>query len=234
MDLKINSRLRPLWIYTALPAVILNIGAILIFGSYYALQATKPDLVSSIQPAQAQFLAYVFVFIVEWIFAILLLRQRAAEGKTLASIMAPDGQIVKFRLLSALGLFIIFNVLFILYIPLVTALYGRWPSLSELALWQRMFMILVIPLQAAFCEELIWRGHIIPELKARGRSDFAAILLSALSFALIHGIFLIDKLLLTFILGLVTGFYYLRERNLFPLMLSHYIVDLWTFALSVL
>ncbi|OGO67001.1 MAG: hypothetical protein A2Z49_03555 [Chloroflexi bacterium RBG_19FT_COMBO_56_12] len=234
MDLKINSRLRPLWIYTALPAVILNIGAILIFGSYYALQATQPDLVSSIQPAQAQFLAYVFVFIVEWIFAILLLRQRAAEGKTLASIMAPDGQIVKFRLLSALGLFIIFNVLFILYIPLVTALYGRWPSLSELALWQRMFMILVIPLQAAFCEELIWRGHIIPELKARGRSDFAAILLSALSFALIHGIFLIDKLLLTFILGLVTGFYYLRERNLFPLMLSHYIVDLWTFALSVL
>ena len=234
MDLKINSRLRPLWIYTALPAVILNIGAILIFGSYYALQATQPDLVSSIQPAQAQFLAYVFVFIVEWIFAILLLRQRAAEGKTLASIMAPDGQIFKFRLLSALGLFIIFNVLFILYIPLVTALYGRWPSLSELALWQRMFMILVIPLQAAFCEELIWRGHIIPELKARGRSDFAAILLSALSFALIHGIFLIDKLLLTFILGLVTGFYYLRERNLFPLMLSHYIVDLWTFALSVL
>jgi len=234
MDLKINSRLRPLWIYTALPAVILNIGAILIFGSYYALQATQPDLVSSIQPAQAQFLAYVFVFIVEWIFAILLLRQRAAEGKTLASIMAPDGQIVKFRLLSALGLFIIFNVLFILYIPLVTALYGRWPSLSELALWQRMFMILAIPLQAAFCEELIWRGHIIPELKARGRSDFAAILLSALSFALIHGIFLIDKLLLTFILGLVTGFYYLRERNLFPLMLSHYIVDLWTFALSVL
>ena len=234
MDLKINSRLRPLWIYTALPAVILNIGAILIFGSYYALQATQPDLVSSIQPAQAQFLAYVFVFIVEWIFAILLLRQRAAEGKTLASIMAPDGQIVKFRLLSALGLFIIFNVLFILYIPLVTALYGRWPSLRELALWQRMFMILAIPLQAAFCEELIWRGHIIPELKARGRSDFAAILLSALSFALIHGIFLIDKLLLTFILGLVTGFYYLRERNLFPLMLSHYIVDLWTFALSVL
>ena len=234
MDLKINSRLRPLWIYTALPAVILNIGAILIFGSYYALQATQPDLVSSIQPAQAQFLAYVFVFIVEWIFAILLLRQRAAEGKTLASIMAPDGQIFKFRLLSALGLFIIFNVLFILYIPLVIALYGRWPSLSDLALWQRMFMILVIPLQAAFCEELIWRGHIIPELKARGRSDFAAILLSALSFALIHGIFLIDKLLLTFILGLVTGFYYLRERNLFPLMLSHYIVDLWTFALSVL
>jgi len=233
MNPKINSRLRPLWIYTVLPAVILNIGAVLIFGSYYALQATQPDLVSSIQPDQVQFLAYVFVFVVEWIFAILLLRQRAAGGKTLASMIAPDGNIFRFRRLPALGLFIVFNVLFILYIPLVAAVYGRWPSFSDLALWQRLFMILAIPLQAAFCEELIWRGHIIPELKAKGRSDFAAILLSAISFALIHGIFLIDKLLLTFILGLVTGFYYLRERNLLPLMLSHYIVDLWTFALSV-
>src|SRR4030067_1399454 len=99
MNQKINSHLKLLWIYAALPAVILNIGAVLIFGSYYALQATQPDLVASIRPAQVQFLAYVFVFIVEWIFAILLLRQRAAEGKTLASIMAPGGQIVKFRLL---------------------------------------------------------------------------------------------------------------------------------------
>jgi membrane protease YdiL (CAAX protease family) len=139
-----------------------------------------------------------------------------------------------FRWLPALVLFIVFNVLFVLYIPLVSALYGQWPSFSQLGLWQRLFILLAVPVQAAFCEELIWRGHIIPELKARGRTDFSAILLSALSFALIHGIFLIDKLLLTFILGLVTGFYYLRERNLIPLMVSHYIADLWTFALSVL
>jgi len=229
----IISHPRPLWIYSVLPAVILNIGAILIFGSYYALLATQPGLVASIRPTQVQFLAYVFVFIVEWIFAIMLLRQRAAEGKTLAEMIAPDGKNFGFKRLPALGLFVIFNILFILYIPLVTALYGRWPSLSDLALWQRLFMVLAVPLQAAFCEEFIWRGHIIPELKARGRSDFAAIFLSAISFALIHGIFLIDKLLLTFILGLVTGFYYLRERNLIPLMLSHYIVDLWTFAYSV-
>lgn len=233
MDKKRNSNPRPLWIYSVLPPVILNIGAILIFGSYYALQATQPDTVASITPAQVQFLAYVFVFVVEWIFAILLLRQRAAEGKTLASLIAPDGQILGFKRLSALGLFIVFNLLFILYIPFVTAMYGRWPSLSDLALWQRLFMILAVPIQAAFCEELIWRGHIIPELKTHGRSDLAAIVLSAISFSLIHGIFLIDKLLLTFILGLVTGFYYLRERNLIPLMFSHYIVDLWTFAYTV-
>ncbi len=97
-----------------------------------------------------------------------------------------------------------------------------------------MFIVLAVPVQAAFCEELIWRGHINPEYEARGRTDFSALVLSAISFALIHGIFLIDKLILTFILGLVAGFYYLRERNLLPLMVSHSIADLWTFTLTVL
>src|SRR4030067_2846440 len=111
MNPKINSHLKLLWIYAALPAVILNIGAVLIFGSYYALQATQPDLVASIQPDQVQFLAYVFVFIVEWIFAILLLRQRAAGGKTLGGMIAPAGQIFGFRRLHTLGLFIVVNIL---------------------------------------------------------------------------------------------------------------------------
>jgi membrane protease YdiL (CAAX protease family) len=223
-----------LWVYTVLPAVILNIAAILIFGSYYALQATKPDLVSSIQPDQVQFLAYAVIFVVEWAFAIVLLRQQAARGRSLVSIMAPDGQILRFKWLPALALFTVFNLLFIIYVPLVSTIYGGWPRLNHLAVWQRAFIVLAVPIQAAFCEELIWRGHIIPGLKSRGRTNFAAVLLAALSFALIHGIFLIDKLVLTFVLGLLTGFYYLRERNLLPLMISHFIADLWTFALSAL
>ena len=233
MCTKSTSHTSPLWIYTVLPAVILNIGAILLFGGYYGLQATQPELVSSIQPDQIQFLTYVFIFVVEWIFTILLLRQQASKGISFAALIAPDGQIWKFKWLPALALFIVFNLLFIIYIPLVTLIYGQWPRLETLLIWQRLFIILAVPLQAAFCEELIWRGHIIPELKARGRSDIAAILLSALSFALIHGIFLVDKLLLTFILGLVTGMYYLRERHLLPLMISHFIADVWTFTLSV-
>ena len=223
----------PLWIYTVLPVVILNVGAIVLFGGYYGLRATQPELVANIQPDQVQFLVYVFIFIVEWIFAILLLKQQASKGITLVSLIAPDCQIWKFKWLPTLALFVIFNLLFIIYIPLISLIYGQWPRLDNLLIWQRLFIVLAVPLQAAFCEELIWRGHIIPELKARGRSDFAAILLSAASFALIHGIFLIDKLLLTLILGLITGLYYLRERHLLPLMISHLIADVWTFALSV-
>ena len=50
-------------------------------------------------------------------------------------------------------------------------------------------------------------------------------------FALIHG-FLPGKLLVTFLLGVVGGFYYTRERNLVPLMLAHGVVDVWSFGLS--
>jgi membrane protease YdiL (CAAX protease family) len=233
MRTKPASHSNPLWIYTVLPAVILNIGAILLFGGYYGLQATQPELVAEIQPDQVQFLVYVFVFVLEWIFAVLLLRQQASKGIPLAALITPDSQIWKFKWLPALALFLIFNLLFIIYIPLVTLIYGQWPRLDNLLIWQRLFLVLAVPLQAAFCEELIWRGHIITELKARGKSDFTGVTLSALSFALIHGVFLIDKLLLTFILGLVTGIYYLRERHLLPLMISHFIADVWTFSLSI-
>jgi membrane protease YdiL (CAAX protease family) len=229
-----KSRVSPLWVYAVLPAVILNLGAIVIFGGYYTLQAVRPEMVSSIPSDQPQFAVYLLAFIIEWAFAILLVRQQAASGRPLASLFAPDGRILRFRRLPALAIIIIFSTLFGLYVPLVAGLYGQWPRFDSLALWQRLFILAAVPVQAAFCEELIWRGHILSELKARGRSDVAAITLAAISFAAIHGVFLVDKLILTFVVGLVAGFYYLRERHLAPLMVGHFIADVWTFGLSVL
>ncbi|MBN2146895.1 MAG: CPBP family intramembrane metalloprotease, partial [Anaerolineales bacterium] len=57
------------------------------------------------------------------------------------------------------------------------------------------------------------------------------VLLSSLSFAAIHGVFLPDKLLVTFLLGIISTVYYLKERNLAPLMLTHWFVDMWSFGL---
>ena len=34
----------------------------------------------------------------------------------------------------------------------------------------------------------------------------------------------------TFLFGIVTGHYYTRERNLPPLMITHAIVDFWSFG----
>jgi membrane protease YdiL (CAAX protease family) len=221
------------WIYTVLPPAILNLAAVAIFGSYYALQATRPELVSWIRPDQVQFLAYLVVFAVEWSFAIPLLRQQAAKGRDLSSIVAPRGDIWEFRWPLAILLFVVFNALFIAYVPLVSAIYGEWPRLDDLRIWQRLFLVLAVPFQAAFCEELIWRGHIIPVLINRGRSKIGAVLLAATSFALLHGVFLPDKLLLTFVIGIIAGAYYVRERNLLPLMMTHFVADVWMFALSV-
>ena len=34
----------------------------------------------------------------------------------------------------------------------------------------------------------------------------------------------------TFLFGIVTGYYYVRERNLIPLMITHAVVDFWSFG----
>jgi len=216
-----------------LPAVILNLGAILLFGTYYALRAVSPALVASITPEQVQFLAYLLVFVVELTFVFLLIRKLAANGLALQRVIARDGCTRSFRWAPAIGVFLLFNAAFLLYVGLASRLYGGWPSLRNLLVWQRLFLLLAVPLQAAFCEEIIWRGYLIDRLHAQGRTQAAAIVLSAISFSLIHGIFLVDKLVFTFVLGLLAGVYFVRERNLAPLMVSHFVADLWSFGLSV-
>lgn len=98
---------------------------------------------------------------------------------------------------------VVFNGLFAGYVLLASAIYGGWPKLDDLQDWQRLFLVSALPIQAASCEELIWRDHLIPALVSRGRSQNAAILLSAISFAFKHGVFLADKLLVTLLLGWV-------------------------------
>jgi len=126
--------------------------------------------------------------------------------------------------------FVIFNAIFAVYMTILW-MSGGLRAFASLSIWQRIFLIGLVPISAGFCEELIWRGYIITRLEARGRRRWPAILLSAASFALIHGIFLLDKLLVTFLLGIVAGLYYIKERNLVPLMVAHTIVDLWSFGL---
>lgn len=224
---------RSIWLFGVLPPVILNLGAILLFGTYYALLAVSPSTVQDIDPAEVQFLAYVFVFCIEWLFAGILIARMRRQGISLRGLLAPGGELLAFRWLPALVVFLFFNGALLVYVFVASRVYGEWPDLSGLSAWQRSFLLLPVPITAAFCEELIWRGHLIPELIARRRAASTAIVLSAISFATIHGVFLIDKLVLTFVLGLGAGLYFVRERNLLPLMFSHLVADIWTFGLSV-
>jgi len=71
----------------------------------------------------------------------------------------------------------------------LAALQGASPEFSYyegLRTWQLLLFVTLIPVSAGFCEELIWRGYAIQRLKARGRGRWSTILISAVSFALIH------------------------------------------------
>jgi membrane protease YdiL (CAAX protease family) len=111
---------------------------------------------------------------------------------------------------------------------------GTMRTYHGLSPWQIVFLLSVTPLTAGLVEECIWRGYIIPSVETRGRARWAAILLSSISFALIHGVFLPIRLLVTFVWGVIAGFYYTRERTLVPLIVTHVVVDVWSFGLLLI
>ena len=226
-----EARREKLWTYAVLPAVVLNLAGCAIFGAYYGLAAQRPELVAAIGQGQVLFALYVIIAVVEWAFAAAILLGLRRTGASVMSLIAADGAPWRFKWTPAVLVFVAFNVLFGAYVAVYKWVLGGWPAYGDWTTWQRVFMIGFVPVTAGFCEELIWRGYIITRLEARGRGRWSAVLLSAVSFALIHG-FLPGKLLVTFLLGVVGGFYYTRERNLVPLMLAHLVVDVWSFGLS--
>jgi len=227
---KVGIKQDRLWVYMILPAVILNLGGVIVFGIYYGLASQRPEIVAGIGPGQFNFVLYLFINVVEWLFAISIIRKLRQADTPLMGLIAPRGDPWKFRWAPAVLLFFMFNAIFFAYFALITRATWTWSMFEGLNIWQRLFLIGFIPVSAGFCEEVIWRGYIITRLEARGRRRWPAILLSATSFALIHGL-MPDKLLVTFLIGIVTGLYFTEERNLIPLMVTHAIVDLWSFGL---
>ncbi len=221
-----------MWVYTVLPPIILNLGSFFTYGVYYALFYAQPNLVAGIAPGAVRAATDILIFLVEWAFAISIILRFRRLGLPLKQLIAPLGSLWSFRWRPALLLFASWNGLFALY---MLALSKFYPSVSDvyqgLSIGVRLLQIILIPLTAAFCEELIWRGYIPTRMELRGHRFWGIVLLSSLSFALIHGVFLVDKLIITFVLGVMSTFYYLKERNLVPLMFTHWVVDLWSFGL---
>lgn len=215
-----------LWVYAILSPVILNVVGLAVFGTYYGLTAQRPELVAGVSPGQLAFVVYVFLFMVEWTFAISILLKLKRAGTSVSNLIAPQDGLRKFRPVPAVLVFAMLNATFGLYMARLWVS-GGLQSYEDLEIWQRLFIVVFISLTAGFCEELIWRGCIITQLEARGRKAWSAVVLSAISFAPFHGLSLPDKLLVTFLFGIIAGLYFVRERNLVPLMVTHTILDLW-------
>ena len=228
-----DTRRDGLWLYAILPAVLVNLVSCIIFGVYGMLLGTQPERAAGISMTQLIFWLLLFVFVLEWVLAISVILRLRRQGTPLREVIAPGGNLLGFRWGPALLIFFAFNALWAAYFGVLSTV-GMPISHEGLAPWQLVFYVALFPIQAGFCEELIWRGTIITRLEARGHKQWPTILLAALSFALIHGIFLPDKLLVTFLIGIMTGLYYVRERNLLPLMVTHVVVDVWAFAVSAM
>jgi len=162
----------------------------------------------------------------EWVLANSIIRRLRRAGDSALDLIGPLGNPWRFRWLPAVGVFLAFNGLMAVFLTVLRAFLG-FEMHDGLALWQGLLLVIVVPVTAGFCEELIWRGCVITQLEARGRGRWATILLAAVSFAFIHSPI---HWPFTFLLGILTGCYYSRERNLVPLRISHVVADVWSFG----
>ena len=90
---------------------------------------------------------------------------------------------------------------------------------------ERFFWI-VVCLFAGVCEELIFRGFAIPTLESRDFHLWQVVLLSNISFSLIHGAADLTITAISFGAGLVFTALYLWRRNLALVMIVHALSDL--------
>jgi hypothetical protein len=224
---------KKIWLYILWPVILLNTIPVCLFGAVFAVAYQRGGNAQSVDLTQPLFWLYVAIFLINWGLALFVFRKLNRERKSVRNLIAADGFPFKFNWKPALLMFVVFNGIWILYVALYAWLKGQWPSYSGLEMWQKIIFIRLFPISAGFTEELFWRGFIITQMESVGQPSKRAIMFSAIGFALVHGIFFPDKLASTFLLGLVAGYYYTRERKLLPLMLTHAFMDIWSYGLSL-
>jgi len=85
---------------------------------------------------------------------------------------------------------------------------------------------------AGITEEFIFRGYILSRLSALIKNKHIAVVLSALLFAFIHiGYKTYHELLFAFLIGLVSGYYYQKYRNIKVIIVVHFLIDIIAFVL---
>jgi len=225
---------RNVWPYVIWPPIAFNIGvmvlvSVMYLSIYFPANGGEPAHFE-MDYGSFQLGISALVFALEWFFALILILHYKRSGESIRFLFSREGNPLRFRWGAAILMFIAVNAIWLVYIVLLAR---QMPELSyrDLKGWPIFLLLLLTPATAAFTEELIWRGHILTGFDLRGKKPWAALAISSVSFALIHGVFFPDKLLFTFLIGLILGFYYQKEQVLLPLMITHWIMDLWSFGI---
>ena len=90
--------------------------------------------------------------------------------------------------------------------------------------------LVYISLTAGFFEEFIYRGIIINQLEKKMTGKFRIVIVSSLIFVLIHWSSSYTIWVLSFLLGLLWAYLYLREKRMFALIFSHAVFDYLSFS----
>jgi membrane protease YdiL (CAAX protease family) len=92
--------------------------------------------------------------------------------------------------------------------------------------WSERMLMLFASFSAGVCEELIYRGYALTVLRGRGIRLWLALLLSGLSFALMHGIPGVILLPMYLIVHAIFAGIYLGCRSLWPVIYVHVLWDM--------
>jgi membrane protease YdiL (CAAX protease family) len=124
------------------------------------------------------------------------------------------------------------------FVVILAAMLLHWPApdVSVLGIARDLphylLMLALAWTSAAFAEEMLFRGFMLPRIEAALGSTALAVLLQAVAFGALHAYQGPSGMLVTGTIGLVFGIGYARGRSLWPLILAHGLLD--TVALTLM
>jgi membrane protease YdiL (CAAX protease family) len=105
-------------------------------------------------------------------------------------------------------------------------------NIPQTPMWVLWWGLLVLPVTVGVMEEFLYRGYLQPRLIALTNSKWLGIVLTAFFFGLQHIVLplynvetSLSRFVSTFIIGLLFGVLYQRQKRLLPLIIAHWLID---------
>lgn len=165
-----------------------------------------------------------------WLSVLAVTMLLKSHGKTLADI---GYKLTKKGTLILIGGYVLVALLVFVGVELIlstgeldSSQFGNISGLIPKTTSHRIFFILLV-FSTGFCEEIVYRGFAITQLKKEGLNKWIALVIAALLFIGIHGINAYSKAFLFYFGGgIMFGLIFLYSKRLLPSMLLHFLINL--------
>ena len=209
------------WWHSAL--VLAGLGVLFVAGGY---QNGLPN--AHIPGVSSRLSSYLTIFVAEWLLVLLIWLALRRRGLTIGSLVSGRWETLG-RFSKDLGLAVGFVVAiiaieqglsFLLHANSDTGLERTMPTTAlELAVY------LIVAATAGFCEELIFRGYLMQQLKAWTGSSAAGVISQGILFGLGHAYYGWKLMFIIMLHGSLLGWLTYWRKNVRPAMLAHGLQD---------